>query len=134
MLETYENDVAYFLLPDFPVTSFSWSLHDSDSGKSHDSRLKSVAAGFSATSTIIPPTYASFSLPCTLDAVSGFEFLLALASSVPVDALSISGLFDAIGWFTDEEPVETVEVRFMVVGFDFAATLSSSFVLAPFSL
>ena len=36
--------------------------------------------------------------------------------------------FDAIGWFTDEELVETVEVRFMVVGFDFAAILSLTFV------
>ena len=49
------------------------------------------------------------------------NFFLAHASGFPVDALSIRG------WFTDEELVETVEVKFMVVGFDFAATLSSSF-------
>ena len=51
---------------------------------------------------------------------------LALASSFPVDALSIPGLFDVIGWFTDEELVETVEVKFITVGFDFATILSSS--------
>ena len=44
-----------------------------------------------------------------------------------MDALSIPGLFDAIGWLTDEELVETVEVKFVAVGFDFATILSSSF-------
>ena len=43
----------------------------------------------------------------------------------PLDALSIPGLFDAM--FTDEELVETVDVRFIAVGFDFATILSSSF-------
>ena len=111
----------------FPVTSFSWSLHDSDSGKSHDFWILSVAAGFRATSTINPPRHASFSCPWELDAASGFEFLLALASGFPLDVLSTPGLFDAIGWFTDEELVETVDVRFFAVGFDFATILSSSF-------
>ena len=36
-------------------------------------------------------------------------------------------LLDAIGWFTDEELVETVDVRFIAVGFDFATILSSFF-------
>ena len=51
--------------------------------------ILSVAAGFPAASTINPPRYASFSFPWELDAASGFEFLLALASGFPVDALSI---------------------------------------------
>ena len=89
--------------------------------------ILSVAAGFTAASTINPPRYASFSFPWELDDASGFEFLLAFASGFPVDALSIPGLFDAIGWFTDEEFAETVEIRFIVVGFDFATILSSSF-------
>ena len=42
-------------------------------------------------------------------------------------ALSIPGLFDATRWFTDKELVETVEVKFIAIGFDFATTLSSSF-------
>ena len=37
------------------------------------------------------------------------------------------GLFDAIGWFTDEELVEKVEVRFIAMGVDFATILSSFF-------
>ena len=78
------------------------------------------------TPAINPPMYASFSLPWELDAASGFEFLLALASSFPADALSISGLFDAIGWFTEEELVETVGVMFIAVGFAFATILYSS--------
>ena len=41
--------------------------------------------------------------------------------------MSIPGLFDAIGWFTDEELVETIDVKFIAVGFDFATILSSSF-------
>ena len=41
--------------------------------------------------------------------------------------MSIPGLFDAIGWFTDEELVETVDVRLIAVGVDFATILSSSF-------
>ena len=49
-----------------------------------------------------------------------FEVLLALTSCFPEDASSIIGLFDAIGWFTDD-------VRFIAVGFDFATILSSSF-------
>ena len=67
------------------------------------------------------------------DAASGFEFFLALASGFPVDALSIPRLFDATGWFTDEELVETVEVRSMVIGFDFATILFFTFLLVhPF--
>ena len=93
----------------------------------NDSWLLSVAASFPATSTINPPKYASSSLPGELDAASGFEFLLALASGFPADALSIPGLFDAIRWFTDEELVETIHVKFIAVGFDFATVLSSSF-------
>ena len=119
--------------PSFLVTTFSWSLHDSDAGKCHDSWLSSVVTSFPATSTINPPLYASFSLPWELDAASGFEFL-ALASSFPVDALSIPGLFDAIGWFTDEELVETVDVRFTAVGFDFATILSSFFLFLHFAI
>ena len=36
-------------------------------------------------------------------------------------------IFDAIGWFMDEALVETVEVRFISMGSDFASMLSSSF-------
>ena len=57
-----------------------------------------------------------------LDAASGLKFILALASGLPVDALSTPGLFDAIGWFTDEELVETVDVRFIAVGFELFLT------------
>ena len=85
------------------------------------------ATSLPVTPTMNPTKYASFSLPWELDAAWGFEFVLGLASSFPEDALSITGLFDAIGWVTDEELVERVEVRFMVIGIDFAATLSSSF-------
>ena len=55
------------------------------------------------------------------------NFFLALASGFAVVALSISGLFDAIGWFTDEELVETVDVKFTAVGIDFATILLSPF-------
>ena len=57
-----------------------------------------------------------------LDAASGFEFLLSLASGFP-EAMSFSGPFDAIGSFEDEELAETVEDRF--IGFDFATIISS---------
>ena len=40
-------------------------------------------------------------------------------------ALSVSGLFDASGFCTIEELVETVKARFIVVGSDFAMILSS---------
>ena len=69
--------------------------------------------------------YASCSRAWELDAASDFEYLLALASGFSV-ALSITGPFDVIGRFTDEELVKTVEVRFITVGFDFATILSSS--------
>ena len=36
-------------------------------------------------------------------------------------------LFDAIGRSTNEELVETVDLKFIVVGFNFAALLSSPF-------
>ena len=78
----------------FPVTSFSWLLHDSDSGISHDSWLLSVAAGFSATSTINPPRYASFSLPWEVDAASGYsesgEFFPLEFHRFPVDSIQFS--------------------------------------------
>ena len=49
--------------------------------------------------------------------------------------MSIPGLLDAIGWFTDEELVETWEDRFIAVGFDFATILSSPFLfLHPFAI
>ena len=57
----------------------------------------------------------------------GFELLFALASGFHEDALSITRLFDAIGWFTDEELVETIDVRSIAVRFDVATVLSSSF-------
>ena len=47
----------------------------------------------------------------------------ALDQSVRQGALSIPGLFDAIGLFTVEELVETEKARFIVVGFDFATIL-----------
>ena len=43
----------------------------------------------------------------------------------PSTSIEYPWLFDAIGCFTDEELVETVDVRFMAVGFDFATILSS---------
>ena len=55
-----------------------------------------------------------------------------LASSLPdnptcrLEALSITGLLDAIGLFTDEELEATELVRFIAVGLDFAAILFSS--------
>ena len=110
----------------FPVTSFSWLLQDSDSENSHDSWRLSVAAGFHATLSIDPPRYASFSLPWELDAAWGFEFLLFPCIRFPWIWVS-PGLFDAIGSFADEELAETVEDRFVTVGFDFATILSSSF-------
>ena len=94
----------------------------------------SVTAGFPATLSINPPRYASCSSPWELDAASGFDFLLALASGFPVDALSITGLSDAIGWFMDEELVETVDVRFIAVGCDFATILSSFFSCILFAI
>ena len=49
-------------------------------------------------------------------------------------ALSISGLLDAIGLFTDGELVETETARFVTVGLDFATILSFLLiVLASFS-
>ena len=56
----------------------------------------------------------------------------SFASSFPVriqsfrkGALSIPGLFDAIGFCTVEELVETETAKFIVVGFDFATILFS---------
>ena len=69
----------------------------------------------------------SFSLSWELDAASGFEFLLPLASSFPVDTLSIPRLLNVIGRFTNEELAATELVRFITIGFDFATILSSSF-------
>ena len=55
-----------------------------------------------------------------------------LASGLPdnptcrLEALCIPGLLDAIGLFTDEELVASEQVRFVVVGLDFATVLFSS--------
>ena len=44
-----------------------------------------------------------------------------------LEALSIPGLLDAIGLFTDEELVRTELTRVIAVGLDFATILFSSF-------
>ena len=89
--------------------------------------LTCVCCGrFPAALSINPPRNASYSLPWELHAPSGLKFLLTLASSFP-DALSITGLSGAIGSFAEEELAETVEDKFVTVGFDFATILSSSF-------
>ena len=44
-----------------------------------------------------------------------------------LEALRISGLFDAIKLFTDEQLVETVTARFSAVGFHFATIQLSYF-------
>ena len=82
---------------------------------------------------VLMNSWASFCHPWELDAASGLELRFHLTPGFPEDpicrleALSIPGLFDAIGLFTDEELVETVDVRFIAVGFDFATILLSSF-------
>ena len=111
----------------FPVTSFSWLLRGSDKENSHDSWPLSVAAGFPATSTINPPRYASFSLPWGTRRCVGFWISSCRRARFPCRCFECPGLFDAIGRFTDEELVETVAVRFIAVGFDFATILFSSF-------
>ena len=58
-----------------------------------------------------------------LDAASGFEFLLSLASGFP-EAVSFPKPSDAIRSFADEELAETVEDKFISIGFDFATSLS----------
>ena len=74
----------------------------------------------------------SISLP-SLSAASGLEFWFVLASGLPdnptcrLEALSIPGLLDAIGLFTNDELVATELVRFITVGLDFAQILFSSF-------
>ena len=45
----------------------------------------------------------------------------------PCKCFEYPGIFDGIGWFTDEELVGTVDGRIIAVGFDFATILSSSF-------
>ena len=61
------------------------------------------------------------------------KFLFLLTSGFPehpicrLEALSIPGLFDAIGLFTDEELVETLTARFIAAGFGFATVLVSPF-------
>ena len=50
---------------------------------------------------------------------------VSLYQSVRQRALSIPGLFDAIGLFTVEELVETENARLIVVGVDFARILLS---------
>ena len=71
---------------------------------------------------------ASFCHPWELDAASRlYSFassFLAFDQSYRQGALSIPGLFDATGFCTVEELVETVKARF-IVGFGFATILSS---------
>ena len=83
---------------------------------SHDSLFLSVVAGFSATSAINPPRMhlAAFLENSTLRLV--FELLISLASGFP-EILSITGLLDSIGSFANEKLTETVEDRFITVGF-----------------
>ena len=59
--------------------------------------------------------------------------LFLLASGFPehptcrLEALSIPGLFHAIGLFIDDELVETAAAKFIAVGFNFATIQLSSF-------
>ena len=111
----------------FPCLSCSSLLDDSVSEDSNDSWLfcaDTFTWYFSHQSSM----YASFSLPWELDAASSFEFLLVLTS-----LLCLVGLFHTIGLFTDEELVETIEIKFMFFDIDFVAVLSASFsFLHPF--
>ena len=66
------------IAPGFRIRKFPWSW------------LLSVAARFSASSTINPPRYASFSLPSELDAASGLIFSCPRVR-FPCRALSIPG-------------------------------------------
>ena len=62
---------------------------------------------------------------CDVIAISCVRFRLHLTNLLERVLLSIPGLFDATGLFTDEELVETVKDRFIVAGFDFATILFS---------
>ena len=109
----------------FPVTSFSWLLQDSDSENSHD---PDVCLLRQVSLQLCPSTRQGMHLSASLEdstlrRVLNFFFPLHQVSL----NLSIPGLFDAIGSFADEELTETVEDRFVTVGFDFATSLSSSF-------
>ena len=101
-------------------------LHDSESENSHATWFSSVATSFPALSSINPPRYTSFSFTWELGASSSLEFLLILLSGFSA-AMSIPGHLDAIRPFADEELSGTWEDKFIAVGLDFAATLSSSF-------
>ena len=89
----------------------------------------SVATSF----PVLKNFWASLSHPWELDAASGLEFLFDLTSSFPehptrrLEALSVPGLLDAIGLFTDEELEATELVKFIAVGLDFATILFPSF-------
>ena len=84
-------------------------------------------------SSVLKSNRASVCHPWGLNAASGWEFRVDFTPKFPEDpicrleALSIPGLFDAIGLFTDEELVETETARFIDVGLDFATILLSSF-------
>ena len=124
------NDVAKFCLrfpsllnflefPPYPgATSFPVQTV---SGKFRDSGSLSVATGFPVQTS----SRASFCHPWELDAASGLEFRCDFTSGFPehpicrLEALNITGLFDTIELFTDEELVETVTARFIAVGLDF---------------
>ena len=107
-----------------PVTASSWKLQVLDSEKSTSPDSSFVATGFSVAVSINPSRYASCSRTWELYAASDFEFLLILLSGFPV-AMSITGLLDAIGLFTDEELAGTCEDKFIAVDFDFATIISS---------
>ena len=88
--------------------------------------LPSVSEFLEATSLLVLASRtASFCHPGQLDATSRLNSLV-LVQSFWLGALSSPGLFDAIGFCTVEELVETVKARFNV-GFDFATNLSSLF-------
>ena len=54
------------------------------------------------------------------------NFLLILLSNIPV-AMSVPGLLDAIGLFTDEELARTCEDKFVAEDFNFATIISTPF-------
>ena len=68
---------------------------------------------FHATSTINPPKYASFTLPWGPRRFVGFWICSCPRVRFTCRCVEYPRLFDAIGWFTVEELVETVEFRFI---------------------
>ena len=81
---------------------------------------------------VFPRTYIQNCIFChlwELDAASRLNSLASgfpvLDQSLPEGVLSIRWLLDATGFYTVEELVEAVKVRFIVVGFDFVTILSS---------